>query len=74
MKNKKLVQILEEKMYPTLYLSDEDLKSIDDLDVGDMIEMKLKVKMVSKSIDGDGKRVSGRFEVRKAECEMEDED
>jgi hypothetical protein len=70
MKNKKLMQVLEERMYPTIYLTDEELKYIEDLEVGEVYELKLKVKMVGKDMNERG--VSGRFEVRKAVCEDED--
>lgn len=81
----KLSNVLEGKKehYPSILNLDEgDLKEIKDWIVGKEYEVKLKVKMVNASANGemstyndsDKDKVHARFEVLKAECEEEEED
>lgn len=52
-----------EKVYPSLYISEDAIPEIDNWKVGEEYELKIKVKMTSKDEYESGRHTSARLEI-----------
>ena len=53
----------EEKVYPSLYVSEDDIPEIDSWKVGEEYELKVQVVMTSKDEFKSGQKTNARLEV-----------